>query len=66
MNMKIGIIGTRGIPNEYGGFEQLAEKLSVGLLQKGHSVTVYNSHKHSYQEKTFHGVDHERLFCFSN
>jgi hypothetical protein len=55
--MKIGIIGTRGIPNEYGGFEQLAEKLSVGLLKKGHSVTVYNSHKHSYQEKTFHGVD---------
>lgn len=54
--MKIGIIGTRGIPNEYGGFEQLAEKLSVGLLQKGHEVVVYNSHKHSYQQKTFKGV----------
>ena len=55
--MKIGIIGTRGIPNEYGGFEQLAEKLSVGLYEKGHSVVVYNSHRHSYQEKKFHGVD---------
>ncbi|HNA18057.1 MAG TPA: DUF1972 domain-containing protein, partial [Ferruginibacter sp.] len=44
--MKIGIIGTRGIPNEYGGFEQLAEKLSVGLYEKGHSVVVYNSHRH--------------------
>jgi len=54
--LKIGIIGTRGIPNEYGGFEQLAEKLSVGLLQKGHDVIVYNSHKHSYQQKTFKGV----------
>lgn len=31
--MKIGILGTRGIPNQYGGFEQLAEYLSVGLLK---------------------------------
>ena len=55
--MKIGIIGTRGIPNEYGGFEQLAEKLSVGLYKDGHEVIVYNSHKHSYQQKKFNGVD---------
>ena len=54
--MNIAIIGTRGIPNRYGGFEQLAEMLSVGLLQKGHSVTVYNSHKHPYQEKEWKGV----------
>jgi hypothetical protein len=32
--MKIGILGTRGIPNQYGGFEQLAEYLSVGLIEK--------------------------------
>lgn len=55
--MKIAIIGTRGVPNRYGGFEQLAEKLSVGLFQKGHSVSVYNSHRHSYKEKKFKGVD---------
>lgn len=55
--MNIAIIGTRGIPNRYGGFEQLAEMLSVGLLQKGHSVTVYNSHKHHYQEKEWNGVN---------
>ncbi len=60
--MKIAIIGTRGIPNRYGGFEQLAEKLSVGLLQKGHDVTVYNSHKHPYQEKKFRDVD--IVHCF--
>ena len=34
--MKIGILGTRGIPNNYGGFEQFAQYLSVGLLQRGH------------------------------
>jgi hypothetical protein len=34
--MKIAILGTRGIPNNYGGFEQFAEYLSVGLVEKGH------------------------------
>jgi hypothetical protein len=28
--MRIAILGTRGIPNNYGGFEQCAEYLSVG------------------------------------
>lgn len=55
--MKIGIIGTRGIPNHYGGFEQFAEFFSVYLHNKGHEVYVYNSHNHQYQEKTFKGVN---------
>jgi len=54
--MKIAILGTRGIPNYYGGFEQFAEFFSVYLAEKGHEVYCYNSHNHSYQEKTFHGV----------
>jgi len=54
--MKVAILGTRGIPNRYGGFEQMAEHLSAGLVQKGHSVYVYNSHNHPYQEKTWNGV----------
>lgn len=54
--MKIGIIGTRGIPNYYGGFEQFAEFLSKYLVQKGHEVIVYNSHNHPYQEKIWNGV----------
>lgn len=54
--MKIAILGTRGIPNYYGGFEQFAEFFSVYLVQKGHEVYCYNSHDHKYQEKTFHGV----------
>ena len=55
--MKIAILGTRGIPNYYGGFEQFAEFFSVYLVEKGHEVYVYNSHNHKYQEKTFHGVN---------
>jgi glycosyltransferase involved in cell wall biosynthesis len=55
--MKIGIIGTRGIPNRYGGFEQLAQYLSVGLVQKGHAVTVYSGHDHPYSQKSYQGVE---------
>ena len=38
--MKIIILGTRGIPARYGGFETLAEELSKRLVQAGHQVTV--------------------------
>ncbi|MDZ7847528.1 MAG: DUF1972 domain-containing protein [Owenweeksia sp.] len=55
--MKIGIIGTRGIPNQYGGFEECAQQLGVRSLPKGHEVSVYNSHRHPYQQKEFKGVD---------
>jgi glycosyltransferase involved in cell wall biosynthesis len=39
--MKIAIVGTRGIPARYGGFETLAEQLSARLAARGHEVTVY-------------------------
>ena len=54
--MKIAILGTRGVPNYYGGFEQFAEFFSVYLANKGHEVYCYNSHNHPFQEKTFNGV----------
>jgi glycosyltransferase involved in cell wall biosynthesis len=39
--MRIALLGTRGIPACYGGFETLAEELSARLVARGHSVTVY-------------------------
>ena len=39
--LKIAILGTRGIPARYGGFETLADELSRRLVQRGHQVTVY-------------------------
>jgi glycosyltransferase involved in cell wall biosynthesis len=54
--LKIGILGTRGIPNHYGGFEQFAEHLSLRLLQRGHDVSVYSSSLHPYQDKEWNGV----------
>ena len=54
--MKIAILGTRGIPNNYGGFEQCAEYLSIGLANKGHNVTIYSPHFHPYNENSYKGV----------
>jgi len=39
--MKIALLGTRGIPNRYGGFEAFFEKLSQYLVNDGHQVRVY-------------------------
>ncbi len=55
--MRIAILGTRGIPNHYGGFEQFAEFFSVYLATKNHEVYVYNSHNHPFQDKIFKGVN---------
>ena len=56
-SMNIAILGTRGIPNNYGGFEQCAEYLSVGLARKGHNITVYSPHFHPYNKNTYKGVN---------
>lgn len=55
--MKIGIVGTRGIPNNHGGFEQFAENLSKYLVSKKHEVYVYNSHMHPFQNSQWEGVE---------
>jgi len=39
--MKIALIGTRGVPAQYGGFETCAEELGARLVERGHRVTVY-------------------------
>ncbi len=39
--MRVALLGTRGIPACYGGFETLAEELSARLAARGHKVTVY-------------------------
>jgi glycosyltransferase involved in cell wall biosynthesis len=39
--MKIAILGTRGVPASYGGFETFAQQLGRRLVERGHEVTVY-------------------------
>ena len=52
--MHIAIVGTRGIPANYGGFETFAEELSTRLAERGHRVTVYCREVHS--ESQYRGV----------
>ena len=60
--MKIAFISTRGIPNNYGGFEQFAEYISVGLAQRGHEVVVYSPKFHPYQEDTYKCVRLKHIY----
>ncbi len=53
--MKISILGTRGIPASYGGFETFAEELSRRLVARGHDVSVYCRQKHP--SSTYLGVE---------
>ena len=54
--LRIGILGTRGIPNHYGGFEQFAQYLSLGLVQRGHDVYVYSPDNHPYKNIAWNDV----------
>ncbi len=55
--MRIAILGTRGIPASYGGFETFAEHLSTRLVARGHEVTVYGrAHYVSPRQLEYHGV----------
>jgi glycosyltransferase involved in cell wall biosynthesis len=62
MKLRIAILGTRGIPNYYGGFEHISEYVSEGLVKRGHSVTVYNSHNHPYKEDSWNGVEIQHCY----
>ena len=57
--MRIAIVGTRGIPASYGGFETFAEELSSRLAARGHDVSVYCRERHG--EPRYRGVRLRRL-----
>ena len=60
--MKVAILGSRGIPNRYGGFEELAERLAIGLANRGHQVIVYNPSDHPVKGWKHPGVTLVRIF----
>jgi glycosyltransferase involved in cell wall biosynthesis len=48
--LSIAILGTRGVPPRYGGFETFAAELGTRLVARGHRVTVY-CRSYLYPEK---------------
>jgi glycosyltransferase involved in cell wall biosynthesis len=55
--MRIALLGTRGIPARYSGFETFYEQLAVRLVKRDHEVTVYNrSHFIKDIRKEYNGV----------
>ncbi|MEO5924481.1 MAG: DUF1972 domain-containing protein [Bryobacteraceae bacterium] len=62
--MKFAIVGTRGIPARYGGFETFAEELSTRLAARGHTLTVYCRARHT--DPTYRGVRLVYLPTISN
>jgi glycosyltransferase involved in cell wall biosynthesis len=52
--VRIALLGTRGIPANYGGFETFAEELSTRLAARGHDVTVYCRER--FSKETYRGV----------
>lgn len=65
--MKIALLGTRGIPASYSGFETCVEQLGQRLLERGHEVTVYcRSHHITYEGDCYKGMRLVKLPTISN
>lgn len=60
--MKIAFVSTRGIPNNYGGFEEFAERLGERLAKREHEVIVYNPSFHPFRGEEYNGVRIVRIF----
>lgn len=54
--MTIAVLGSRGIPARYGGFETFAERLAVGLSERGYDVTVFCEGEDTNSPPLFGGV----------
>jgi len=55
--MRIALLGTRGVPASYSGFETCVEQLGQRLVQRGHQVTVYcRSHHITYKGTHYKGM----------
>ncbi|MCR8670847.1 DUF1972 domain-containing protein [Agrococcus sp. HG114] len=44
--MRVAMLGTRGVPAAYGGFETAVEEVGARLAARGHDVVVYGDRTH--------------------
>ncbi|MEM9773225.1 MAG: DUF1972 domain-containing protein [Chloroflexota bacterium] len=65
--MKIALMGTRGIPASYSGFETCVEQLGQRLVERGHEVVVYcRSHHITYEDDTYKGMKLVKMPTIAN
>lgn len=65
--MKIAMLGTRGVPASYSGFETCVEQLGARLVERGHEVTVYcRTHHVKYKGTTYRGMRLVKLPTIKN
>src|SRR5262245_63946136 len=65
--MRIAMLGTRGIPASYSGFETCVEQLGARLVERGHQVTVYcRSHHIIYAGDHYKGMRLVKLPTIAN
>ncbi len=60
--MKIAILGSRGIPNRYGGFEEMAAQVAPLWASAGHEVWVYTVSNHPEKVRMYRGVRVVHIF----
>ena len=63
--LKIAIIGSRGYPYVYSGYETLVKELSERLVKKGHTVRVY-CHKYLFENrpKKINGIEPVQYYLY--
>lgn len=55
--MRIALLGTRGVPAHYGGFETAVEEIGRRLVDRGHQVTVYCRGAEDTRRRSHLGMD---------
>jgi hypothetical protein len=60
--VKIAVLGSRGIPNRYGGFEEMAAQVGPLWVQAGHEVVVYTVSDHPERRLSLDGVRIKHIF----
>jgi len=56
--MHIAMLGTRGIPASYSGFETCAEELGWRFVERGHHVTIYcRTHHIKLTDRCYRGME---------
>jgi glycosyltransferase involved in cell wall biosynthesis len=60
--LRVALLGTRGVPASYSGFETCAEELGARLAARGHAVTVYCRVPHvTYPGRRYRGMQLVKL-----